>query len=335
MEEQKEKIYTIGEIARELGVSTTTVSRAISGKGRISQATRERVKVFVEQHDYSPNALAKGLAKSKTYNLGLVIPGEFDTSEVPFFGACVNGICEMASAYNYDIVISITNGDDLTQMHRQIANRKVDGVILSRAVTGSAAQRFLREKNVPFVVIGPVDDPEVISVDNRNREASRELTGILLMKGIHKLALFGGSERYRVTHSRYQGYLDAHIMQGREADPELIFMDVDNDIKAMKFVEKSLEAGVDGIVCMDEAICNMTLSCLREKGIQIPEEIKLASFYDSKQLEHNMPPVTSLRFDAKGLGINACCALLELLGENVEQERRPLNYQVILRESTK
>ena len=71
METEEKKIYTIEDIARELGVSKTTVSRAISGKGRISQATRDRVRAFIKEHDYRPNVVAKGLAQRKTYNIAL------------------------------------------------------------------------------------------------------------------------------------------------------------------------------------------------------------------------------------------------------------------------
>ena len=73
METEEKKIYTIEDIARELGVSKTTVSRAISGKGRISQATRDRVRAFIKEHDYRPNVVAKGLAQRKTYNIALLL----------------------------------------------------------------------------------------------------------------------------------------------------------------------------------------------------------------------------------------------------------------------
>ena len=77
------------------------------------------------------------------------------------------------------------------------------------------------------------------------------------------------------------------------------------------------------------------VSALKEKGIQIPSEIRLASFYDSMQLEINNPPVTSLHFDTRSLGRNACLDLLKQLGEDIQMEEYPVNYQVILRESTK
>lgn len=329
------KSYTIEDIARELGISKTTVSRAISGKGRISKATTDRVLQFITQHDYRPNVMARGLAQSRTYNLGLVLPVEYGAAEFPFFRECMNGICQVAYSANYDIVISMTEGLNISQLRRMIANRKVDGMILSRTMTESATQKFLREKGVPFVVIGPSEYPEVISVDNDNQEASRELTGIMLMKGMRRLALIGGSRRHLVTESRRLGFMEAHQEQGIFTDEALTFMDVDNYLKAMHAVNKALELGADGIVCMDDFITGLVLGCLREKGVQIPVEIRIASLYDSAQLEYNTPPVTSLHFDTTELGRRACRTLLEMLGETITEEEQSLGYQVILRESTK
>ena len=95
---EEKKVYTIEDIARELGVSKTTVSRAISGKGRIGQATRARVLQFIEEHDYRPNVMARGLAQKKTYNLALLLPKDYAATEFPFFKDCMNGICEVASS---------------------------------------------------------------------------------------------------------------------------------------------------------------------------------------------------------------------------------------------
>lgn len=333
--ETEEKVYTIEDIANELGVSKTTVSRAISGKGRISRATRERVMEFIKLHDYQPNVIARGLAQSKTFNIALVIPMEFTGNEIPFFRECLNGICEIAYANKYDILISIVEDQDLSQIHRIVVNRKVDGIILSRSVARSEAQKYLLEKRIPFVVIGQSDMPGVSWVDNDNQESSKELTELLLMKGIKKLALLGGDPSHLVTQSRLEGFLKAHKAQGVSAEESLIFYNIDNYFKVQKAVEQSMEADVDGIICMDDSITNMALSFLREKGIQIPSQMKLASFYDSPQLEINTPTVTSLHFATRDLGKNACLNLLKQLGEDIRQEEYPLNYQVILRESTK
>jgi DNA-binding LacI/PurR family transcriptional regulator len=335
MNEDGNKIYSLDDVARELGVSKTTVSRAISGKGRISQATRDRVQSFVESHDFRPNVAARGLAQKKTFNLALLLPIDYAAADFQFFKDCMNGICEAAARHDYDIVISMVGGDDLTQLQRLVRYRKVDGMILSRAVEYSRTQLYLKEKQMPYLVIGPNKDPDTMSVDNQNEEASRELTELMLFKGMRRLALLGGQESYSVTQSRYRGFEQAHEKAGIQMHPELFSMNVDNYQHAMKAVEKALSEGADGIICMDDYICELALGCLRERGVAIPQQIRIASLYDSLQIERNNPPVSSVRFDTKKLGQNACLKLLKLLGEEIEEAEHISNYQVILRESTK
>ena len=103
----EERNLTIGDIAQELGVSKTTVSRAISGKGRIGEQTRKRVLEYIEERHYSPNVVAKGLAQNKTFNLGMVLPGDYNIVELPFFQKCMLGISRVASARGYDVLISM------------------------------------------------------------------------------------------------------------------------------------------------------------------------------------------------------------------------------------
>lgn len=327
------KKYTIEDMARELGVSKTTVSRALSGRGRIGAETAERVRRLAKEQGYRPNVLAQGLARNKTNNLGIVIP--LEDTDVPFFKECLNGICEEAAAYDYDIIVSIAKENSLTQLHRLVMNNKVDGFILTRALVNSSEVQFLKEYGVPFLVIGPSSGLDVVSIDNPNREASRELTEFLLMKGLRRLMLIGGNSMHYVTESRQQGFLKAHEEKGIFIDPSQILMEVWDYQKAHRAVEYALAQGADGIVCMDDTICQMVLGCLREKGVEVPVMMKVASLYDSPQMEHNLPPVTSLCFDTRGLGKNACRQMLRMLGEELTDEMEPLNYQVILRESTK
>ena len=120
---------------------------------------------------------------------------------ISFFKDCMNGICEVASRYDYDILICMVEEDVLSQLQRLEANRKVDGMILSRALENSRTQKYLKSCQVPFVVIGPCKDREIPSVDNENQRASEEMTSIMLMKGSRKLALLGGAKNYSVTKS--------------------------------------------------------------------------------------------------------------------------------------
>ena len=148
------KNITIANIAEELGISKTTVSRAISGKGRISEATRQRVREYMEENNYKPNVIAQGLAKSKTYNIGVVMPSDYGLEEMSYFQNCLVGLQEMASIYEYDIILTVCNNNDLGQLKRIISNGKVDGVILMRTLIEDEAVKLLLEQEFPFVVIG-------------------------------------------------------------------------------------------------------------------------------------------------------------------------------------
>ena len=106
------KNLTIDDIARELGVSKTTVSRAISGKGRISSATREKVQKYIKDHNYRPNAAAKALAENKTYNLAFVIPRSFISLDLPYVRQSMGAAAEEAAKQNYTLLLCLTTDDD-------------------------------------------------------------------------------------------------------------------------------------------------------------------------------------------------------------------------------
>lgn len=332
---EEKRIYTIDEVARELGISKTTVSRAISGKGRISAETRARVRAFIESHNYRPNAVAKGLAQSKTYNIGLVLPSDYAVSELPFFQKCMAGICEMAASQDYDVVLSLVTEQDVSHLRRILNNRKVDGVISARTMVQDPVINLLREEQLPFAVIGRCDAPEPIQVDSDHREACKELISILLMKGVRRIGLVGGNSQHWVSKHRLEGYLDAHEEQGVLVDQKLIRMDQSNDLQVSKTVDELLELGVECIAAMDDALCRLVLLRLQQLNISIPSQIKVASFYNSSLLEQNLPPITSLEFDAKELGRTACKLLLERLAGQEVSNQVNLGCQVVLRESTK
>ena len=139
-------------MAEALGVSKTTVSRAISGKGRIGRETRERVLAYIEEHDYKPNVIAKGLAQSKTYNICVVMPGEYDVVDLTFFQECLFGIQEIAGSMEYDILLSICRKNDISSLERIIANHKVDGVILNRSIFCRQKMYRLSRSEVPVPI---------------------------------------------------------------------------------------------------------------------------------------------------------------------------------------
>lgn len=329
------KNITIADVAEALGVSKTTVSRAISGKGRIGKETRSRVLAYIEELNYKPNVIAKSLAQSKTYNLCVVMPGEYDVVDLTFFQECLFGIQEIAGIMEYDLLLSICHTNDISSLERIITNRKVDGAILMRTFVQDKQIEFLQKKQVPFVTIGSSTYSNVIQIDHNHKSACKELTSIILMKNFKRIALLGGDEAYVVTQSRLRGFREAYAKMGEEIDESLLYLNLDHHILIDKAVKEALERKVDCILCMDDAICSRVLKMLREQQVKIPQEVKLASFYNSTILENSVPAITSLSFDARELGMVACRTLLDLIEGTEVKERNLLPYEVVLKESTK
>ena len=334
MQKDQKKI-TIDDIARDLGVSKTTVSRAISGKGRIGKETVERVNEYIRKYNYKPNVIAKGLAQSRTFNIGMLMPGEYELVDLPFFQRCMMGVYEVASAMDYDVVISMVNGNDMSQLERILENHKVDGFVLSRTLVEDIPAKLLKERGIPFVTVGTSADKEVIQVDNDHRGACKELTSILLARGIKKIALIGGNRNHVVTQNRLKGFVDAYEEMNRTADRKLIYMDAENKIRIEQVIDDLLPDKADCILCMDDSICAHVLAKLKKEKIKVPQDIKVASFYNSTILENNTPSITSLQFDVLELGRVACQTLLNRIEGKEVEKRNLLGYEISLKESTK
>ncbi|MCR5369001.1 LacI family DNA-binding transcriptional regulator [Eubacterium sp.] len=329
-----EKI-TIDDIAEALGVSKTTVSRAVSGKGRISEVTRARVLDYIEKHSYTPNPLARGLAENKTYNIAVVWPEDYEAVDLPFFQRCIMGVNRVVAEQGYDIIISMINDDNLTNLKRVVEHKKVDGVILTRTLVNDKPADYLKSSGMPFVAIGSSDDDSIVQVDNNNLEACRELTSILISKGSKKIAIIGGNSNHVITRTRLRGYTEAFKNDNINYDPELVFLDSDDSIKITGIIEELVAKKVDTVICMDDAIVGQVLTSCRRKHIRIPEDIKVASFYNSTILDNMMPSVTSLNFDDTNLGAVAAKALMNIIdGKNV-RKRIESSYEIVLKDSTK
>jgi DNA-binding LacI/PurR family transcriptional regulator len=326
---------TIDDVARALGISKTTVSRAISGKGRVGSDTRAKVMEYIEEHNYRPNVMARALAQQRTFNIGVVWPDDYNAVDLPFFQRCMIGMSEITSSYGYDIIVSLIAGDDIAGLKRIVQNHKVDGVILTRTLVKDAPAGYLKECGIPFVAVGSSTDPDIITIDNDNFDACRELTSILIAKGLKRLALIGGSRNHIITRTRYNGFMAAFNDAGVDADPSLIYLDVESNLKVSGILKELLKSNIDGVICMDDSIAGEVIIRCRDAHVIIPDDIKIASFYNSSILESVIPSVTSLNFNDRNLGAVAARTLLAMIdGESVESQVLK-NYEVILKESTK
>lgn len=325
---------TISDVAEALHISKTTVSRAISGKGRIGEETRERVLAYIKEHNYKQNPLAKGLAQSRTYNIGWVMPGDSDATDLPFFQRSMIGIEEAVAHREYDVLLIVVYEDNKSQLKRVVEEHKVDGLVLGRTLLQDASIAYLKNLDIPFVTIGSTEEQGVVQIDNDHIAACRELTAILIMKGMKRLSLIGGNAGYVVNLTRKEGFEAGVTGAGLRMEDMKVYMNCCRREDVENAIDNCLRNDTDCIVCMDDVICNWALDKLRREGVSVPEQMKVASFYNSALLDNNRPAITSLQYDPRELGKTAGETLLRMIEGEPIRGRKLLGYEVTLKEST-
>ncbi len=324
----------IAEIADALGVSKTTVSRALSGKGRVSEETRAKVFSYAGLTSTDTTA-PRTVPQGPTHNLSLVIPKHFVRLDLPFLRKCMGGICTMAAQRGYDLLLCYVSETDTVQLERQLDRHKVDGVILSRTISNDPSVDLLKQYGVPFVAIGRIDDPDIPQADNDQTGAACEMTRLLLQLGTRRIAYLGGSGTYTVNADRLRGFLRGLAEFGITADQPLIRTGLESDEQRTDALEAVLERHPDCLLCCDDRLAFDVVRELRARHIHIPQDLRVASLYDSELLVGVTPSISAVQFDAERIGSTACRMLLDTLAGKDVAKRQLQGYQVILRESTK
>jgi DNA-binding LacI/PurR family transcriptional regulator len=219
-------------------------------------------------------------------------------------------------------------------LERAVTNHKIDGVILTRTLKKDMPLAYLKEKQIPFVTIGSTEDTNVVQIDNDHRSACRELTARLLGQGIRDIVLIGGEEEHIVNDSRLRGFQDALAEAKERQGKSRVFLNVTSGLQVEQIVEKELAQNTDCIVVMDDFLCGCVLNALFQRGVSVPRDVKVASFYDSTLLANYTPSVTSIRFDVEELGRKACERLLGMLNGETVERKTLLGYEIKMRNST-
>ena len=335
---RKKDNLTIDDIARELGVSKTTVSRAISGKGRISDGTRQKVLDYIQQNHYRPNAAAKALADNKTYNLAFVTPRSFISLDLPFVRQSMAAVAEEAFTQNYTILLCLSTDDTPASLTRILERRKVDGVILSRTVENDSLVDMLCQRGIPFSTIGSLPPHAqglaTVEADHDHIGGCCAFTLAFLQGTKEKAALLGNDMRYIVNQSRYSGFQYALSQLSYPEENIYLRTGLGKASACAAAVRELLDQGVRRFLCMDDDVCLYTLAALMEAGIKVPEDVQIASLSDSEKLNNCPVPISALHFDAAELGKTACRELLRSLRDESYDPKPILGYRIIARGST-
>lgn len=200
------------QLSETLGLSQTTVSRALNGYPEVSALTRQRVIEAANRHNYTPNPRARGLATGKSATIGHVVPLSTHQMINPHFSDFIAGAGEVYEQRGYDMLISITDASNEAETYRKLKrDRRVDGVIVHGPLAGDPRIELLQELDIPFVVHGRTLEGEdnYNWVDVNNRRSFRQATQHLIELGHRRIALVNGFEHMVFAIKRLEGYREA------------------------------------------------------------------------------------------------------------------------------
>jgi LacI family transcriptional regulator len=273
------------ELSNLLGLSQTTVSRALNGYPEVSEATRKRVAEFAEKMNYQPNPNAQRLAMGKSLTIGHVVPVADHDMINPHFTDFIAGAGEVYNRRGYDMLISVVNADEQVKTYMDLVrNKRVDGVIVHGPTNDDERIAILNEMGLPFVVHGRTNDPDdsYSWVDVNNEESFREATEYLLSLGHRRIGLINGWEHMTFAAKRRSGFEAALRSHNVEPDENLMIsreMIEPNGHAAMcQFMESGRPP--TAVLCSSILTAMGALRALRERDLTPGKDISVIGFDD-------------------------------------------------------
>lgn len=339
----KFETVTIKDIAKALGLSTSTVSRALRGSYEISPETKKLVLEYAEKINYRPNPIALSLKERKSRSIGVVV------SEIAnnFFSQAINGIESIAYNRGYHVIISQTHESYEREMVtvQHLASRSVDGLLvsLSNETTDLSHLKQLHDKGLPLVFFDRItDEINTHKVTANNIKGAFEATEHLIQKGFKHIAHVTNSPNLSITRDRLKGYKEALEKNNIPYDDKLvhycyhggmIFSEVEEAIsKLLKGKQRP-----DAILAASDRITTSCMSALQDLGERVPEDIAIIGFTNTNMAKLFSPSLSAVRQPAFDMGQTATELLIQIIESKrpvTDFETRVLDTELFTRTSS-
>jgi len=339
----KFEAVTIKDIAKALGISTSTVSRALRDSHEISPETKQLVLECAEKLNYRPNPIALSLKERRSRSIGVVV-AEIANN---FFSQVINGIESIAYDRGYNVIISQTRESYEREIMdlQYLASRSVDGLLISLSTETNDLNHLksLHAKGLPIVFFDRITEEintHRVIVDNF--KGAYDATEHLIRNGHKRIGHLANSEFLSITHERVAGYKEALIRNGIKVDENyiqhcfyggMIFEEVEDAVNKL-FTQKYKP---DAIFTSSDKLTTGCLKTLKRRGIKVPDDISVVGFSNSDLAELIDPPLTVVRQPAYEMGKAATELLLQLVESKrpvKEFEKRIMTPELQIRESS-
>jgi len=303
--ETKKHRTSLKDLARELGVSIATVSRALRSSPEIGQEMQEKVKALAKRLNYRPNPFAQSLRKEAPRVIGVVLPNLVSH----YFSAVLDGIEDEARKAGYSVICANTHeqSDDEVRAIDNFINLHVEGIIacLSQNTTDYSHFEEISKMGIPLVFFGRTCLPDKFSCVTANGdEAAQKATQHLIDTGSRRIAFIGGPNHLDMVRRRKHGYLEALRENRIPIDRELVVCEKIDFDWAMEATRKVLqmENRADAILAFNDIITFAAFTAIKDMGLRIPEDVALIGFTDDKHAQYVTPRMSAIEDQSHEMG---------------------------------
>lgn len=305
---------TIVDIAKEVGVSYTTVSRALNNKKGVSDEVRKKIIKVADEMGYQPNRLARGLVSNSTKTIGLIIPDIMN----PFFPEVARGLEDAASENGYTVFLTNSNWDveKEKQCIESMVKNQVDGIIINP--NSFANLELLKKLKTPVVFLNTkVEGEEVSYIGIDNIIGAKLATQHLIDCGYQKIAYIGGTLKSYSNIKRLEGYKSTLEANDMELNKKLIVNGKFESDYAYKATKKLLASDTppDAVFAANDVIALGVLEAVDEAGLNIPEEFGIIGFDDIEETRLHRVNLSTMSLPKYFMGKKAFELLLDALKE--------------------
>ncbi len=326
---------SIKDIARLAQVSHPTVSRALQNSPLVNAQTAARIRKIADEAGYRASAVARGLVTRRTRTIGLVVTTVAD----PFASEIVCGIEQTANDHGYSVILADSNADPERERKvvQSLAERRVDGIIVTSSRVGALYIPLLSQMMVPIVLVNDQYPGDFVhSVMIRNQDGMRAVAEHLIALGHRRIAYIGDRFGYQSDTERLAGYRAALAAANIASPAELVVHGDGGAEGAMRAMEQLLAVAKSptAVCCYNDMTALGAMRCLHSRGLRVPEDISIAGFDDLFFSAYTEPPLTTVRQPMRRMGHMAMESLLKLMEGKDSMAQINIDAELVVRQST-
>lgn len=329
-----EPVVTLEMVAREAGVSGSTVSRILNGTARVRESKVRAVQAAISKLKFVPNPVARSLARGKSMSVGVVS----QSLASPFYAEALGAVEAGLLRANYAPLFVSGHWRELDERHcvERLLNRRVDGIILmTSCLPGPELARLSRK--VPLVLTGRhVDAERIFSLDYDNTESARLATDYLIGQGHRRIAFIAGPAHRPDALQRLNGYKTALAARKIPFQPKLVAAGEYYDSAGYEAMNKLLRSGSEftAVFAANDQSAYGAMLALHRHGRAVPDDVSVVGFDDLPGSAFTIPPLTSVHRSIDEIGHAAAEAMVELIEGRTPTVKSP-QATLAIRESTR